>query len=382
MLASKDGRNAMKTPICDLLGIDLPIVAFSHCRDVVAEVTKAGGCGVLGAALMSPEELEVEMTWLDEQVGGRPYGLDLIVPNSFAGKTTSSTSADIPADVREFVDGILRRHDMDPTQVPTTPMSSEETLSEVYAGEMLQIALKHPLALIANALGTPPPLMLEMARDAKVPVGALVGTKRHAEAQAAAGVDFIVAQGSEAGGHTGQVSTMVLVPEVVAHLKQLGSNVPVLAAGGIVTGGQIAASIAMGAAGAWTGSVWLTTHEAETAPYTKERMLRASSSDTVRSRFRTGKPSRQLRSEWHEEWEAKGSPAALPMPLMGYVSEPPLKRADVLAATGHKGAQALSTYWVGQGVGLMQSAKSVQQVVAGMIEDYLDAIDRLNGTLE
>ncbi|MFC7501631.1 NAD(P)H-dependent flavin oxidoreductase [Nocardioides sp. CPCC 206347] len=372
----------MKTSICDLLGIDLPIVAFSHCRDVVAEVTKAGGCGVLGAALMSPEELEVEMTWLDEQVGGRPYGLDLIVPNAFAGKGTTSTEADVPAHIRDFVAGILRRHDMDPDQIPTTPMASEESLSEAYAGEMLQIALKHPLALIANALGTPPPIMLEMAREANVPVGALVGTKKHAAAQVAAGVDFIVAQGSEAGGHTGQVSTMVLVPEVVSHLKQLGSNVPVLAAGGIVTGAQIAASIAMGAAGAWTGSVWLTTHEAETAPYTKQRMLEASSADTVRSRFRTGKPSRQLRSEWHAEWEAEGSPAALPMPLMGYVSEPPLKRADVLAASGHEGAKRLSTYWVGQGVGLMNNAKSVQQVVGDMIEDYLEAIDRLNGTIE
>lgn len=375
----------MKTAICELLGIDLPILAFSHCRDVVAEVSKSGGCGVLGAALMTPEELEVEMTWLDEHVNGRPYGLDLIVPHTFTGKGSAKsgpTPDDIPTEVREFVDDILIKHDMDPAQIPTTPMATEETLSEAYAAQMLDVALKHPLALIANALGTPPPLMIERARAANVPIGALVGTKEHAAAQVAAGVDFVVAQGSEAGGHTGLVSTMVLVPEVVEHLRSLGSNVPILAAGGIVTGGQIAAAIAMGAAGAWTGSVWLTTHEAETAPYTKQRMLEASSSDTVRSRFRTGKPSRQLRSEWHDAWAAEGSPGPLPMPLMGYVCEPPLKRADVLAATGHEGAQRLSTYWVGQGVGLMNSAKSVRQVISKMVEDYVSAIELLNSTID
>jgi NAD(P)H-dependent flavin oxidoreductase YrpB (nitropropane dioxygenase family) len=242
---------------------------------------------------------------------------------------------------------------------------------------MLEVAFKHPIALIANALGTPPAVMLEMGKAAGVPVGALVGTKKHAEAQMRSGVDFIVAQGAEAGGHTGQVGTMVLVPEVVRHLRDLGSSMPVLAAGGIVTGGQIAASIALGAAGVWTGSVWLATHEAETAPYTKERILAASSSDTVRSKFRTGKPSRQLRSEWHDAWEAEGSPDALPMPLMGYVSEPPLHRADTLAANGHKGAQALSTYWVGQGVGLMSSAKPTREVMADMINDYVEAVERI-----
>lgn len=371
----------MKTEICDLLNIDVPIVAFSHCRDVVAEVSKAGGCGVLGAALMSPEELDAELSWIDEQVRGKPYGVDLIVPNAFKGKSAAAhiapEDAEVPDEVIEFVNEILRAHDMDPDQIPPTPMASAESLSEEYAADMIDVALKHPLALIANALGTPPPVMLERAKAAGVPVGALVGNKKHAAAQVLAGVDFIVASGTEAGGHTGEVGTMVLVPEIVRHLRDLGSNVPVLAAGGIVTGAQVAASIALGAAGAWTGSVWLTTHEAETAPYTKERLLAASSNDTVRSKFRTGKYSRQLRSEWHDAWEAEGGPGALPMPVMGYVSEPALRRADTLAANGHKGAQALSTYWVGQGVGLMDTAKSTRQVMSDMIDDYVAAVERI-----
>jgi NAD(P)H-dependent flavin oxidoreductase YrpB (nitropropane dioxygenase family) len=376
----------MKTAICEVLGIDVPIVAFSHCRDVVAEVSKAGGCGVLGAALMSPEELDVELTWIDEQVKGKPYGVDLIIPNAFQGKDAggyvSPDEAEIPREVTDFVNALLRSHDIDPSQTPATPMASAETLSAEYSVGMLEVAFKHPLALIANALGTPPPFMVERAKEAGVPVGALVGTKKHAEAQMRAGVDFIVAQGTEAGGHTGEIGTMVLVPEIVEHIRSLGSTIPVLAAGGIVTGAQVAASIALGAAGAWTGSVWLTTHEAETAPYTKTRLLSASSSDTVRSKFRTGKPSRQLRSEWHAAWEANGGPGALPMPIMGYVSEPPLRYADTLAASGHKGAQALSTYWVGQGVGLMNAAKSTRQVMSDMIDEYVVAVERIMASVD
>lgn len=375
----------MKTAICDLLGTDIPLVAFSHCRDVVAEVTKAGGCGVLGAALMSPEELDVELTWIDEQVKGRPYGVDLIVPNSFEGKHGPAASApgtaQIPAETSEFVAGILRRHDMDPDQVPPPVMASAETMSDAYAADMVEVALKHPIRLIANALGTPPERMLSSAKAAGVSVGALVGTARHAEAQVLAGVDFIVASGSEAGGHTGDIPTMVLVPEVVQRVAELDSSVPVLAAGGIVTGRQIAAALALGAAGVWTGSVWLTTHEAETAEYTKEKLLAASSSDTVRSRFRTGKPSRQLRSTWHDAWGQEGAPAALPMPLMGYVSEPPLRRADVLAATGHEGAKRLSSYWVGQGVGLMRTAKPVRQVVEDLMEGMIEGFGSLSDAL-
>lgn len=373
----------MNTAICSLLGTEFPLVAFSHCRDVVAEVSRAGGCGVLGAALMTPDELDVELSWIDDRVGGRAYGVDLIVPKSFLGKGgADGDEQHIPVEVRNFTDQLLRDHDIDPAFVPPVVTTSAESLSESWAGDMVEVALTHPIALIANALGPPPRVMLERAKSAGVPVGALVGTEGHALAQAELGVDFIVAQGAEAGGHTGEVSTMVLVPEVVQSMKAIGSNIPVLAAGGIITGRQMAAAIALGAEGVWTGSVWLTTHEAETAPYTKEKMLAAKSTDTVRSRYRTGKPSRQLRSSWHEAWERDGSPAPLPMPLMGSVSEPALRRADVLAQSGHNGAKALSTYWVGQGVGLMTVAKPAREVVLEMIDDYLTAVAALSATLE
>ena len=243
------------------------------------------------------------------------------------------------------------------------------------------MAFKHPIKLIANALGVPPQFMIDRAKAEGVPVAALVGAKEHAVKQVRAGVDVLVVQGTEAGGHCGEVTTMVLVPEVIEAIRPV-REVPVLAAGGIVTGRQMAAAIALGAAGVWTGSVWLTTEEAETAPYTVQKMLAASSRDTVRSKGRTGKPSRQLKSAWTDAWEGPGHPDALPMPLQSFVSEPALRRIDTLAENGNPGAQELATYWVGQGVGLMTKVKPARQVVLEMVEDYLDATERLQSSLD
>src|SRR6202040_4020506 len=200
--------------------------------------------------------------------------------------------------------------------------------------ELLEVAMSHPIRLIANALGVPPDYMIEAGKERGIPVAALVGAKEHAVKQVQAGVDLIVAQGTEAGGHCGEVTTMVLIPEVLEAIAAIGSKIPVLAAGGIVTGRQMAAAVAMGAAGAWTGSVWLTTEEAETAPYTKQRMLAATSRDTVRSTCRTGKPTRQLKSDWTEAWESGHAPEPLPMPLQSMITEPALRRVDTLAAKG------------------------------------------------
>lgn len=223
--------------------------------------------------------------------------------------------------------------------------------------------------------------MLEKGKEHGVAVAALVGKKEHAIAQVNAGVDLLVVAGGEAGGHTGAVSTMVLVPEIYEAVQPHG-NVPILAAGGIATGRQMAAAMAMGAEGAWCGSVWLTTSEAETSEIVKQKMLKASSSDTVRSRSRTGKHSRQLRSPWTDAWEAEGAPVPLPMPLQSVVSEPALRKVEKLSNGGHEGAQQLDTYWVGQGVGLMNVTQSAGQTVQDFKEDFLRAYERLSAFLE
>jgi NAD(P)H-dependent flavin oxidoreductase YrpB (nitropropane dioxygenase family) len=362
-----------------VVDVDFPVFAFSHCRDVVAAVTNAGGLGVLGAVAYSPDELEQELAWIDAHVDGRPYGVDVLVPANLDTSAAVSPHAvleAIPAEHWAFVDTLFAKYG-----VPSGPVAGSAEATEFVAGQvtrqgatdLIDVALAHPIRLIASALGTPPPEMVEMARAAGVPVAALVGTAEHARRQVAAGVDLIVAQGTEAGGHTGEISTMVLVPEVVDAV----APVPVLAAGGIATGRQVAASLALGASGVWCGSVWLTTQESELSPVIRRKLLAASSADTIRSRSRTGKPARQLRSAWTGEWEGADSPGILPMPLQMVVGQHAMRLLDRAAEAGNAGAAELENYFVGQCVGLMRSERSARQVVLDMMEEYADTVERL-----
>lgn len=374
----------MKNRVCDMLGIEFPLFAFTHCRDVVVAVSKAGGFGVFGASSIPPEQLEIELSWIDEHIDGMPYGVDLIVPNKMVGreeKLSKGAMVDmVPETHRKFTRDILESYDIDASPLTDEKLQGGTTLGTNLrlsgAQDLLDVAFSHPIKLIANALGIPPKAMLDMGKERGVAVAALLGTREHAIAQVQAGVDLLVVAGGEAGGHTGKVSTMVLVPEVYDAIKPHG-DVPILAAGGIATGRQMAAAMSMGAEGAWCGSVWLTTVEAETSDVVKEKMLAASSSDTVRSRSRTGKPSRQLRSPWTDAWEEPGAPDPLPMPLQSIVSEPPLGLIHKAALGGHKGGKDLETYWVGQGVGLMNVGQSAGQTVQDFKEDFAEAFERL-----
>ena len=374
----------MKSPVCELLGVEFPLVAFTHCRDVVVEVSKAGGFGVLGAAGYNAETLETELKWIDEHIDGMPYGVDLIAPTSMAITDDNATPDDylskVPDQHRDYASTILAQHDIDTAAVYKDKRASGGGfLTAGKAANIIDVAFSHPIKLIANALGVPPRYMLDMCKQHNVVSAALVGAKEHAVKQVEAGVDMLVVAGTEAGGHCGEVSTMVLVPEVCMAVED--SDVPVLAAGGIVTGRQMAGVMAMGAHGAWTGSMWLTTTEAETSPVIKEKFLQASSRQTVRSKARTGKYSRQLVSPWTEAWESEEAPEPLPMPLQSLVSEAPLAKVTKLAESGHKGARQLATYFVGQGVGLMNESLDSRTVVREFMEDYLQATERLQGSL-
>lgn len=362
----------MAFEMTNLVGVEFPLFAFSHCRDVVAAVSRAGGFGVLGGARFSAQSLEQELKWIDAHVDGKPYGIDILIPEHQAvkpGTKVEEIEAMVPMEHRNFVQDLLRRSGIEPKIEP-----AQGRATTAYDGEpLLDVAFKHPIRLIANALGVAPPAMIERARHHGVPVAALVGAKEHAIRQINAGVDVIVAQGSEAGGHCGEVSTLVLIPEVIAAIAKI-RKVPVLAAGGIMTGRQMAGMMAMGAAGAWTGSVWLATGDSETSEVLRDKLVAATSRDTVRSKYRTGKFSRQLRSAWHEAWETPGAPAALPMPLMGVLAEPVLQQINSAALKGNPQARELVTYFVGQGVGLIDGVKSATRVVQDFKEDFAEAM--------
>jgi NAD(P)H-dependent flavin oxidoreductase YrpB (nitropropane dioxygenase family) len=375
----------MKTPLCELLGVEFPLFAFSHCRDVVAAVTNAGGCGVLGASRHTPEELELELQWIDQHVHGKPYGVDILIPENMVGRDENIDSATLRARVpdrhKEFVRSLLAEYDV--TLDFDDPLLTKRELSLLPAvsSRLMDVAFSHPIKLIANALGVPPQAMIDRGRAQGVAVAALVGAKEHAIRQVQAGVDIIVAEGAEAGGHCGEVSTLVLVPEVIRALQPI-RPVPVLAAGGIVTGRQMAAMMALGAAGAWTGSVWLMTSESEASPLIQEKFAAASSRDTVRSKSRTGKYSRQLRSAWTDAWNSADSPSPLPMPLQLFLSEPALRRAEHEASRGNRKAEALVTYYVGQGVGMLDQVKSSRAVVQEFMEDFAAAATEMGQLLD
>jgi NAD(P)H-dependent flavin oxidoreductase YrpB (nitropropane dioxygenase family) len=381
----------VRTPICDQLGIEFPILAFSHCRDVVAAVTRAGGFGVLGAVTHTPEQLEVELRWIDEAVEGKPYGVDVLVPEKLVGShdggglggLSGADLADlIPEEHRRFLDRLLAEFGIDPVppggDEPVAAGDIAVGLSAAGALRLIEVALDHPVRLVANALGAPPPELIDAAHSRDIPVAALAGKREHAERHQAAGVDIIVAQGYEAGGHTGEIATMVLVPEIVDAVSPL----PVLAAGGIASGRQMAAAMALGAQGVWTGSVWLTTKEAETHPVVMDKFLAAGSSDTVRSRSLTGKPARQLRSAWTDAWDRPDSPGPLPMPLQPLLVESARRRITRAAAAGHPGATQLINYFVGQVVGSLRTVKPARQVLYEMVEEYVDVVGGLAQGLE
>jgi len=376
----------MLSKLNEKLGIEFPLFAFSHCRDVIVEVSKAGGFGVLGAAGHTPESLEIELKWIDEHIDGKPYGIDIIVPTSLDSKESSNLTAEdlearIPPEHKAYVDSILAQAGVDTKDLWQRPRAGHgDNLRESGASAIVDVAFNHPIKMIVNALGVPPKFMLERARAEGVMVGALTGAKEHAIKHCESGVDVLIVSGTEAGGHCGEVSTLVLVPEVLEAISDF-PQVSVLAAGGIVTGKQMAACMAMGADGAWCGSVWLTTTEAETNPAVKEKMLAANSRQTVRSKSRTGKYTRQLRSQWTDAWMAEGAPTPLPMPLQSLVSEPALKLIDKLAEAGDPGARNLATYWVGQGVGLMNTSVSTKTVVYDFMEDYANAAERLANSI-
>ena len=377
----------MQTRITELFGIDVPILAFSHCRDVVAAVCKAGGMGVLGAVAHTPEQLEIDLDWIEEEIGGRPYGVDLIIPAKYAGSdeggiTREKLEALIPPGHREFLQDILDRY-----EVPELPEDDAQSaygssddgaiFSNDRAEPQLDIALAHRAAFIVNALGPPPEHMIKRCKQEGRLIGALAGKAQHAQRHQLAGVDVIIAQGTEAGGHTGEIASMVLIPEIVDAV-----DVPVLGAGGIGRGRQMAAAMALGAEGVWCGSVWLTTEEAETHPVVKEKFLAASSSDTVRSRSITGKPARQLKTAWTEEWDNPETPMPLGMPIQPALIAKAQVRINRAAHQKGSGSEKLANYFVGQIVGDMNKSKPAAQVVYDMMEEFIEATESLAKQLE
>jgi NAD(P)H-dependent flavin oxidoreductase YrpB (nitropropane dioxygenase family) len=363
-----------KNALCELLGIDLPIVGFTPSEEVAAAISRAGGLGVLGCVRYNdPAELSDALEWMDKAVEGRAYGVDVVMP---AKVPMEGASVDldrlIPAPHKDFVTETLLKLGVPPLPDDTPAGDGVRGWLHSVARSHVEVALKHPARLIANALGSPPADVIEQAHEKGMLVAALAGKASHAVSHVDNGVDIVVAQGYEAGGHTGEIASMVLIPEIV---DAVGHRVPVLAAGGIGSGRQIAAALALGASGVWMGSAWLTTAEYQLSPLqsvVQQALLEATSSDTVRSRIYTGKPARLLKNRWTEAWTEPGAPQPLPMPLQ-----------NILVAEAHQrlmraGDPSVVPMPVGQIVGRMNEIRPVADVIATLVAEFDAALSRLD----
>src|SRR5271156_4364391 len=365
----------MHNELCERLGIEFPIFAFTHCRDVAAAVSNAGGLGVLGAVGFSAEELEVELTWLAEHVGDRPYGGDIVIPGKYEGmgeldpvKLEKEVRAVIPDQHRPFAKKILAAHGV--REIEGGPRRELLGWTAATAAPLVEVILRHDkVALVANALGTPPDDVIAQVHEHGMLIAALAGSVKHALNHKAAGVDIVICQGSEGWGHTGDGGSIVLWPEVIAAVAPL----PVLAAGGVGSGRQMAAAMALGAQGVWSGTLWLTVDEADIPPKQMETYLAASSRDTVRSRSFTGKPCRMLKNDWTEAWEAEDAPDPLPMPLQMMVAIEAVSR-------GHRypeQAKDVNFNPCGQVIGRATTVRKAKDVVFSMVEEFIEASELL-----
>lgn len=365
----------MRTRVTELFGVEYPIFAFSHCRDVVAAVSRAGGIGVLGAALLTPQQLDVELEWIAANCEGRPYGVDVLFPSSYEGEDVETLQAQIPRRHTEFLAELRERFGVPERKNPgeASGLGGGDALVTTHARArgQIDVALKYPISAAVSALGPFPPDIDREFRERGAKIGGLAGRVAHARKHVAVGADFIVATSAEAAGHTGDIGLSVLIPEVVDAV----SPTPVIAAGGIADGRQIAAAIALGAEGVWTGSVWLTTAESDLDPALQDKLIAATSKDTVRSRCASGKPARQLRTEWTAAWEAPDAPDPLPMPLQGI-----LVRDFLISAYEHRIESVVGTP-VGQVVGLMNSRTTVNSTVQKLVEQFIAASERIGELL-
>jgi len=372
----------MQTELCKKLGIDVPIFAFTHCRDVVVAVSKAGGIGVLGAVGFTPAQLKEELDWIDAHIGDKPYGVDIVIPQKYEGmgemdpkKLEETLAAMVPQSHHDFAAKLLKDHG-----VPEWPDKDDKMgllgWNEAIATQLIDVALTRPKCrLIANALGTPPADIIKRVQDSGRLIGALCGKVKQAVAHKKAGLDFIIAQGGEGGGHSGDVGSIVLWPLIIDAV----GDTPVLAAGGIGGGRAMLAAMALGAAGVWTGSLWLTVEEAHAEPAQKQSLFDATEEDTIRSKSWTGKPCRMLKNEWTQAWEKDPNIKPLGMPLQGLVTADAIRRTHTYAAVGE--CQKVAFNPVGQVVGQIKHVEKSGKVIERMLNEYVEALEKVNALM-
>ena len=363
-------NSPLHTPLCDKLGIEYPVVAFTHCKDVAVAVINSGGFAVLGEALHTPDEIAADIKWIRERIGGKPFGIDLVLPSSVpAEKSVAELLAMIPQEQRDFEQHIKQKYNVpDPKIAPNIHVWGG--LDQKRAMDQLEVVFDERVPVFASGLGSPA-FLLKRAHELGIQVWGLVGKPRQAKRQIEAGTDVIIAQGFDAAGHTGNIGTFSIVPQVVDAAR--GTGVPVIAAGGVTTGRHLAAALALGADGVWTGSLWLTSRESDLNMPLKERLLEAETEDTMYSNCISGYTMRTTRSPWHDEWMSDAAPEVLKPPLQMILS------SNYIQGSLDYQRKDLMTEAAGQGIHYIKEMKPARQILSDIVEEALDVFDRFAG---
>ena len=366
-MAANADRTAdpLRTRLCEEYGCEIPIVAFALTKEVVAAASNAGAIGVLGISPLEPEDAREQIRWIQDQVGDRPFGVDTLLPASFEEGNPEDLEAMIPDVHRDFVDRLQRDNEIpDPTS-PVKAVLGADLLQRVR--RQLDVIFDERVPIFASGLGSPA-VVLERGHEVGTKVWGLIGMPRQARRELEAGVDLLVAQGGDSGGHSGRIGTFSLVPTVTRMAREY--DTPILAAGGVTSGEHIAAALALGAAGVWCGTIWQSTHESDVLPHVKQRLIEAQTEDSVQSRASTGKRASMLRSKWTEAWSEPGAPDPLTMPLQGMLV------AKIQQAIDDWEVRDFQTVAAGQGVGLISEQRSVEQVLTDLMSEARDALER------
>ena len=368
-------RPVLRTALCDFLGIEYPICLAGMGGkwtppELVAAVSEAGGLGVMGGTGTPVEDLRKRIRRVRE-LTDKPFGVDLLLPVVTGQVQTQGGSGNRESEYEavrrqyprhaEFVDTLAAEFGLQKVEPP--PPSTETGIA--LARSQVDMILEEDVAVFAAALGDPA-WVVPMAREKGVKVMGLAGSVRNAQRQAKAGVDIVVAQGTEAGGHTGRIATLPLVPQIVDTV----SPRPVVAAGGIANGRGIAASLALGAEGAWLGTAFLAAKECGLHEMQRDSIIRGRSEDFIVSRTFTGKTARQYQGPIVQAWEDSGLDP-LPMPLQGTL----MSGFNLAAERANRFDLIFNP--AGQGAGMVNESRPAADIMADLIDETISVLSDL-----
>lgn len=378
------GRPVLRTALCDMLGIEYPVILAGMgpvaggitgpvaTADLVAAVSNAGGLGVIGGAGFGAERLREEINKV-RSMTDKPFGVDLLLPSNFMG---GAAGGEMPRDPRDLIpketyEGLKKvAEDVGiPWQQAPRPSSATATAPRRRTGggmsdEQMEVVIEEKVAVFASGLGSPAPWM-ERLKANGTKVLSLVGNVKNARRVAGIGADAVVAQGTEAGGHTGRIATMALVPQVIDAV----SPTPVIAAGGIADGRGLAASLAMGAIGVWCGTAFLVSEEANQPELQKQRVLAAEDEDTRITRLYSGKTMRNITNPLIEAYEASGI-KSLPMGIQGMLIQ------DLIYSARQAGREDLLMNAAGQASGMLTKIRPAADILHDMVAGAAEILGR------